>query len=155
MGRITLVRHRERWHPWRHVGKHYPHISVTCAHRLTDGRRGSWTEDGIYIDRDLTQVERRCALAHEIVHLERGPLPTDPRLAAIEERVVSIIAARRLIPLDDLTEALMWVSLEDQAELADELWVDMPTLRIRLRHLAHEERAHINQELARRQPWNN
>ncbi|MFC9892143.1 ImmA/IrrE family metallo-endopeptidase [Nocardia sp. NPDC127579] len=145
---------RERWHPWRHLGREYPHIGVSCLELLPGRKRASWTSDGIYLDRRLGQAERRCALTHEIVHLERGPVPPQPQLAAREERRVSIIAAERLIPLPDLTAALMWVSLEDPRELAEELWVDVPTLRIRLRHIASTDLQHINAELARRRPWN-
>lgn len=115
--------------------------------------RAAWTEKGIYIDRVLGQAARRCALTHEIVHLERGPVPRDERLAAIEERIVSALAAQRLITLPALTEALMWVAPDNQYDLAEELWVDTPTLRIRLSTITSAERAHINAALETRVPW--
>ncbi|MEU6582850.1 hypothetical protein [Nocardia sp. NPDC046763] len=115
--------------------------------------RASWTTDGIYIDRSLGQAARRCALTHEIVHLERGPVPADSRLAVIEERIVSVIAAKRLITLHQLIEALMWAAPTSLYELAEELWVDLSTLRIRLRHLTAKEVQRVNDEIAGRRPW--
>lgn len=153
MGRNTQNGGRKRWNPWRHIGVHYPHIKVSCRHILPGTRRASWTKHGIYIDKTLDQVARRCALAHEIVHLERGPVPEHPQLALVEERAVSVIAAQRLIPLEDLTEAVMWVDLSDPHELAEELWVDPVTLKIRLESLRPHEHDHILAELAARQPW--
>lgn len=93
-----------------------------------------------------------CTLTHEIIHLERGPAPQDAYFGAVEEQLVGILAARRLIPLPALVDALAWVGSEDHHDLADELWVDVDTLRTRLQHLTPEERAHITRELARRRP---
>lgn len=115
--------------------------------------RAAWTVDGIYIDRSLGQAARRCALTHEIIHLERGPVSIDPRLAVAEERTVSILAAQRLIPISALIEAALWVSPTSPAELAAELWVDRPTLSIRLRHLSTDERRHIDAALGQLRPW--
>lgn len=116
--------------------------------------RAAWTDTGIYIDRLLGQAARRCALTHEIIHLERGPVPREASLAAIEERIVSVLAAQRLIPLPELTEALHWVDLADRDALAEELWVDDITLRTRLQHLTQSERDTVNDTLNRRRPWN-
>ncbi|MBF6133483.1 hypothetical protein IU501_10780 [Nocardia otitidiscaviarum] len=152
MGRVDLG-HANRWNPWRHVGRRYPHIEVDCTHALPGKKRGSWTTKGIFIDRGLGQAARRCALAHEIVHLERGPVSRDPHLARREERIVSIVAAKRLIPLASLTEALMWSAPDNAHELAEELWVDLPTLRIRLHHITPAEVRHVNDALDQREPW--
>ncbi|WP_333618127.1 hypothetical protein [Dietzia sp.] len=46
---------------------------------LTDGTR-------IWFRRGLTQAQRRSALAHELVHIERGPVP--PFAEAKEEELV-------------------------------------------------------------------
>lgn len=142
------------WHPWRHIRDTYPHVGVSCRDTLPRRLRAVWNADGIYIARGLGQAARRCALTHEIVHLERGPVPRNPVLAAAEERIVSDIAARRLIPLPSLTDALHWVDLSDRTALAEELWVDEPTLRIRLHNLTGDERARINNTLVHRHPWN-
>lgn len=150
MGRNT---HRHRWHPWRHLARRHPHIHVTCSYTLREGTRGLITPAGIYLDCRLNQAGRRCTLTHEIIHLERGPVPDHPYLSAIEEHLVDVLAARRLITLPHLLDSLVWTQYPD--ELAEELWVDVDTLTTRVEHLTREERAHINRELARRQPWNN
>lgn len=94
-----------------------------------------WSRRLILLDIRLGRVEERCTLAHEIVHAERGPFPH--WLTAREEAVVNAEAARRLIPLDALGEALAW-SLHP-AVAAEELDVDPPTLEALLRDLAAVE----------------
>lgn len=49
--------------------------------------------------------------------------------------------AARLIPLRDLCDALAW-SERDQ-EAAEQLWVDLPTLRVRLATLLPSEREYL------------
>lgn len=142
------------WHPWRHLRRHHPHIHVTTHQPLPAELRAAWTIDGIWLRPGLTQAERRCALTHEIIHLERGAPPRHPVLAMMEERTVEQIAARRLITLHALTEALMWVDLADRPALAEELWVDEFTLRIRLSGLTLRERTAVNHTLIERRPWN-
>jgi hypothetical protein len=65
---------------------------------------------------------------------------------ALFERRVSDIACRRLIGIRDLGEALAWA--HDVDEAADELWVDVDTLRARLDHLHPAERAYLRRRLA-------
>ncbi|MFE2994220.1 hypothetical protein ACFXG4_04715 [Nocardia sp. NPDC059246] len=122
--------------------------------KLKGKRRGAITPSGkILIDRRLGQAARRCTLTHEIIHLERGLAPRGTRFAAREEQTVRELTARRLITLPALTEALMWVAPDDPYALAEQLWVDMPTLRIRLRHITPAEVGQVNGELDRRRPW--
>ncbi|MBF6459845.1 hypothetical protein IU433_12435 [Nocardia puris] len=150
----VIYRAAHSWHPWRHVREHYPHLGVNCHEPLPRDLRAAWTAAGIHLRPGLTQTQRRCALTHEIVHLERGAPPRHPVLALMEERTVEQLAARRLIPLRALTEALMWVDLADRPALAEELWVDEPTLRTRLGGLTVRERTAVNVALVQRQPWN-
>ncbi len=141
------------WHPWRHIRQRYPHLGVNCCEPLPDDLRAAWTQTGLFLRPGLTQAQRRCALTHEIVHLERGPVPRNPVLAAAEERIVADIAARRLIPLRSLLDAFMWTRPTNHHDLADELWVDVPTLRIRLSGLDRHEVAELNRAIDRRWPW--
>lgn len=141
------------WHPWRHIRQRYPHLGVNCCEPLPDDLRAAWTQTGLFLRPGLTQAQRRCALTHEIVHLERGPVPRNPVLAAAEERIVADIAARRLIPLRSLLDAFMWTRPTNHYDLADELWVDVPTLRIRLSGLDRHEVAELNRAIDRRWPW--
>lgn len=81
----------------------------------------------VTLDRRLLQAERRCTIAHEIEHIRRGPVPTDPVLAAREEEQIDTAVARKLISLERLGEALAWSA--NMQEAAAELWVDLPTRR--------------------------
>ncbi len=105
---------------------------------LQQGRR-------IWLCRTLTQAERRCTLTHELVHRERGPVPTDPAAAAREERIVHEIAARRLITLPQLVDGLRWT--REPHQLAEHLWVDIPTLRTRMATLDPIETAELEHTL--------
>jgi hypothetical protein len=92
----------------------------------------------------LQPAERRCTLAHELVHLERGPVLV--RQTPREERIVAAIAARRLLPIEALADALRWS--DDPGVLADELSVDVRTVRIRLTTLSEGERALLHERLS-------
>ena len=69
-----------------------------------------------------------------------------------EEAAVDEIAARRLIPIDDLVDALAWARWEVGAEAAGELWCDLAMLLARVQSLTPTERRYIDEEVKRRQP---
>lgn len=138
--------------PWTHLATAWPHIHVDPRADLPRGMYGAWTPGVLHLSRRLTQAGRRCTLAHEIVHLERGPAPTsNPLLAAREEHIVDLVAARRLITLDALAAALCWHDSRALDAVADDLWVDRAILVARLRALLPDERAYIEQAVARRE----
>lgn len=110
--------------------------------------RTHWGNHTILLDRRLSQVQRRCTLAHELCHVERGPVLDDPVLVAREEQAVTQLAARRLIALDDLASGLRWT--RDRGELAHELWVTRKALRIRMDHLHPSELAWLANHLGDR-----
>ncbi|EOM74958.1 hypothetical protein DW322_11050 [Rhodococcus rhodnii] len=139
-----------RYHPWRILRDHYPDMHVMCSRELDGEQVGEWNDEGLELCSTLDQAERRCTITHEIVHLERGPVPPDPWFAAKEERVVDCITARRLISLESLIDALVWHRQPLTHAAADDLWVDMPTLQNRLDRLTAGERRYIEEELARR-----
>lgn len=143
---------RGRWHPWRHLARHHPEYVVELA-RLEPGLLGytDHTNRRIVLDVDLTQRERRCTLTHELGHVHRGRVPTDQRLAEREELAVDRLAARQLVTLEDLVEALLWST--DHDEVADELWVDETTLRARLADLEEHEHAAIAARLSDAPQW--
>ena len=135
-------------HPWRRLRDHHPRITVVWAH-LPEKVAGYWDGDcTIVLDASLTQAARRATLEHELVHVERGPVPDDTLLAAREEALVDEIAARRLIPLDRLVDALRWCQGAAGAALADEVWTDQHALNVRLATLTPDERATIEDALA-------
>ena len=139
------------WHPWRTLRDHHPHIHVTYPNG-DNGCLGRWTQDGIQIEASSSQRERRCTLTHELVHVERGPVPRDLHFAMREEETVDRISAERLIELDRLVDVIAWNRYRIDDEAAEELWVDLPTLLTRVRNLTDDERAFIDDELERRQP---
>lgn len=125
-------------HPWREL-RHLSNIRVDFK-RLAPGVWGQNDGHRIWIHTGLLQVERRCTLAHELEHIRRGHRGCQP--PAVEAEVHQAVA-RRLIPFDELLNAWRWALTLD--ELADELWVDGPTLAIRLRHLHPSERTKLKE----------
>lgn len=136
LGAVTI-------HPWR---------SLRLRERITL----AWHESGpmgwsrhstqtVSLRRDLTYAERRCTLEHELLHLERGPVPVG-WVAQDEERVRRETARRMLPDVRAVGEALAWAHTEHEA--ADELGVDVYVLRYRLRHLHPAERGYLHARLA-------
>ena len=137
------------YHPWRRFRSEAA-WTLTFAD-LPHGRRGVtdfWART-VALDSRLRQVERRCVICHELVHIERGPLPDDERLAAREESAVEREVACRLIELQPLGEALAWS--RHISEAADALWVTEDVLRARLNCLQPSERSYLDARLAFRQ----
>jgi hypothetical protein len=92
----------------------------------------------------MTQAERRSTLRHELEHHFNGPVLES--LLAKEEIACELAAARDLIDIRKLGEALAWT--QDRRQLADELWVDPGLLDVRIAHLQPSERAYLRQRLA-------
>lgn len=131
------------WQPWRTLSEEHPDVVVRYVGWLPALVLGATDGRSIWLARGLLQAEERCTLAHELIHIERGHRGCQPpRVEADVERE----AARRLIPLDLLGEALTWARCE--AEAADELCVDIATLRTRLAALTRAERAWLCRRLA-------
>lgn len=79
----------------------------------------------VILDSRLRQAERRAALAHELVHAERGVLPRSApeHVRAKEEKAVRREVAERLVPDTELAAFVrrcltldMSVTAEDVAE---------------------------------------
>lgn len=139
-----------KWHPWRYLRDHHPHIDVHFVDLRPRRLLGRVTRRGIEIDQGSLQRERRSTLTHELIHLERGPVPRHPYFALREERTVEELTARQLIPLRDLVDAYIWCQGRVDDEMADELWVDLDVLQTRIRTLTPCERRWFDEELARR-----
>jgi hypothetical protein len=126
----------ERWNPWSAL-RTRPHITLQWA--VLRNARGMWTPHGdgtstIYLDHRLGRRERRCVLAHELVHDERGisyDRATPRLLVDIEERTVTRETVRRLVPLAALAALVMATSPEplEVWEIADHFDVDWRTAR--------------------------
>jgi Zn-dependent peptidase ImmA (M78 family) len=141
---------RTRFDPYRALGALGVDFSVEA---LDDGLMGDYDHDrrAVRLANDLRQAERRCTAAHEYVHAVRGDVPScSDWHERKQERSVERVAARLLIPLDDLARALLWS--DDLAELADDLWVDVDTLKQRLRDLDSTERDYLARYRSERVP---
>lgn len=105
----------------------------------TDGRTTIWLHP------HLSQTQRRCTLAHELAHIDLGHTR---HVTDADERDAQRLAARRLIRIARLADAMVWTHSPD--ELAEELWVDTDTLEVRLDNLHPSEHHYIAQRLAAR-----
>ena len=136
-------------HPWRTL-RHLPGVRIVWSHDddLLAGADAWWYPDSdtIVMDSRKKQVVRRCALAHELAHRRRhdGPCDND-RDSGRQEAAADLMASRWLIDIHPLGEALAWTGCE--VEAADELWVTVHLLRVRLKHLHPAERAYLKRRL--------
>lgn len=140
----------DEYSPWLDAALRYPQIHIEWhpiapAHAVWEP--GS---DVILVDENITRAERRCALAHELAHMDVGDRPTDSCwFAAKQETAADKLAARRLIDYRDLAEVMR--SCEDPREVAAELDVTINVLALRWRWLHPAERGYIAQVLSRRE----
>lgn len=128
-------------HPWRQLRAM---AEVTLAWH-EGGPRGRFDHDTLTLSLRLgmTQAERRSTVRHELEHVHRGRVWAAWRER--EEAACELAAARDLIDVERLGEALAWT--QDAGEVADELWVDVGLLEMRMRHLHPAERAYLRERL--------
>ena len=137
--------------PWRTLAA-LPHLTLGVM-RLPRGR-GWWlpVDQAIVLDDRLNQAERRSVLEHELQHALAGDTrcdgPDGPRQERRQERRADDRAARRLIDVDALADALVWCLGPD--ELAEHLHVDSRTALTRIRGLDDTEKDYIERRLAAR-----
>lgn len=127
-------------HPWQAL-RAMTNVVVEWTRPLSTAPGATDGSTRIWLDPRLNQVERRCVLAHELVHLERGHVGCQPRAV---ERAVRAEAARRLVTTEDLLAALPWSGSVE--ELAEELWVTPLVLADRLLLLSPEEAEAMERE---------
>lgn len=135
------------YHPWRDA-RAREHLTIRFVDYLPAGVRGRIRGDVVEVNRHMLGDERRCTIAHELVHDERRIFPVDPVLRAREELKVERIAARRLVALEQLVNVLCWTRRTE--EVADELWVDVPMLVALVQSLTDTERRWIDEQLEQR-----
>jgi Zn-dependent peptidase ImmA (M78 family) len=123
---------------------------------LDDGR-GWWEPDErvILIDRRLDRVARRCTVAHELEHALAGDsacdgTADDTYFTSMMERRASTRAARKLIGVDDLAEAIA-IYNDDDHQVAAHLDVDLRTLDVRRLTLMPDERRLLRRRLGDRE----
>lgn len=119
-GYMGRTERRAGWNPWQAL-REWQAAELSMA-ELPNGVAAVSCPYGdrpaIVLDPSLTQVERNAALAHELIHLERGGTCAGAGWAE-EERVEDEVA-RRLVPLGEL---LVWVVKLEQADVRVEPWM--------------------------------
>lgn len=132
-------------HPWRDL-RALPEITLLWH---DGGKRGyyNFNTQTISLRRGMTQAQRRSTLQHELHHHYRGRYLRS--ILQREEQACELAAARDLIDVRKLGEALAWST--DARVVAEELWVDIDLLRIRMAHLHPSERAYLRERLAHQQ----
>lgn len=129
-------------HPWRML-RDLAHVTLAWHDEGPKGRVKHSTQT-ISVRRGMTWAQRRCAVMHELIHLERGPALSTTK--AMDEERVRRETARRMLPdVHTLGEAIAWSY--DEHECADELGVDVHVLRYRLKHLHPAERHYLTRRL--------
>lgn len=139
-----------RYNPWRDAGERYPDwlirrvdlqglTEVTCTRRQI-----------ILLDKEMRYARRRCALAHAIAHLDLEHTPVGLEYEAWQEREADKLAARRLIPIHALADALRWSRVT--AEIASELDVDVDMLCARVDIVHPSEAAVLRRAVAHHHP---
>lgn len=134
--------HRQQFHPWRVVRERLAEWHVVHAFLPTSLGQTDAATKTITLHSGLDQAGRRTTLAHELQHALRGDDGACP--AGVETRI-DRCAARALMPIGLLGDVLVWATCLDEA--AEELWVDVPMLLVRLRNLSAAETAELSRRL--------
>lgn len=125
-----------RYDPWMHLAM-FPAVTLAWVDNLPADMYGytDFPARNITLLKGLTSMEERSTLAHEVVHLERGPLRQKVRSARewdaavdVEEAVIEIMVAARLIPSFELAKLEGRVQADGEEAVADDLGVDVSTL---------------------------
>lgn len=95
--------------------------------------------DVIRLHPQQSQAQLRSTLAHELAHIELGHVAG---CSGPQERAACELAASWLITVDDLVAAARWATSIE--ELADELWVDVDTVRARIAGLPDGDRHRLD-----------
>jgi Zn-dependent peptidase ImmA (M78 family) len=131
--------------PWTRAGDEWAHIQIVRMdlgnrHRHGETRWLNGRPVAIVLNSCLNQRERRCTLAHEIEHLERGQ-PCGSLRAVIEARVCAD-TARYLLP--DLEQIGKTLAVYDLRQAAAELWVTYKVLIDRLNGLTNDQSLYVH-----------
>jgi hypothetical protein len=114
------------YHPWLHL-RSLAELVIHWARPSADAPGATDGGTVIWLDPRLLQVERRCVLTHELVHVERGHRGCQPPAV---ETLVRRETALRLISLEALLEQARWT--REFVEMAHELWVTEQILTDRI-----------------------
>jgi hypothetical protein len=140
---MTFPRHDAgHYDPWRDLSQNWPEIDV-AVEAMSGELLGLLCYPVIVLRAGTSAAQRRCTLAHELIHLERGIRDCGP-WSAREELHVHREVARRLVTVSQLARAVRELGgTGDLAALAQAVDVDTETARLRLELVTAEERARI------------
>ncbi|MEO8888786.1 MAG: ImmA/IrrE family metallo-endopeptidase, partial [Jatrophihabitantaceae bacterium] len=142
----------ELYDPWRELRENWPEIEVV-SEPMSGGLLGELRYPVIALRSGTSAAQRRCTLAHELVHLERGVIDCGP-WSAREELRVHAEAARRLVGLTALARAMSELGGDhDVGALAGLVDVDQQTMRLRLRLLTPRERSRLRAAMGPASGW--
>lgn len=134
------------YNPWDDAARRYPDVHIEWHPLLPAHAMWAPAERVILVDESISRAERRCALAHELAHMDTGDLPTELCFfARRQETCADVLAARRLVSLDRLVAAARYAP--DARELAEELDVTLNVLAIRCARLHPAERGQLERVL--------
>jgi hypothetical protein len=132
----------QRYDPWLDLSVNWPQLEVVVE-PMSGTLLGELRYPVIALRAGTSAAQRRCTLAHEIVHLERGVHECGP-WSAREELYVHREAARRLISTRDLEFAVRGLGgSADISALAQALDVDVETAKLRLELVTAGERVRL------------
>ena len=137
-----------RFHPWRRLRELGPAWRLRWRHDLPEDVYGytDFARRTIYLRSGMSFAERRCTIAHEVEHVHRGPFSRCDVVR--EEALVDQRCSRLLLPsMQDVADALVWHH-GDYEQAAEDLWVDVWTLEVRLGTLRQLERTYLSRRLA-------
>lgn len=138
-----------RYSPWADAAERHPDVHIERCDIAP--ARGAWVaeEKVILLGTHLDVAGRRCALAHELAHIDLGHRPARGWFGRRQEADADRLASNRLLSdVERIAEALAVHPL-DPAAVADYLDVSVPILRRRLRELTDDEKLAIERRLAR------
>lgn len=121
------------FHPWGKL-RELAHIAIIWTRPHSHAPAATDGSSRIWLDPTLTQDECRCALTHELIHLQRGHHGCQ---SPAIERAVRTEAAHLLVSLEDLTLHAGWARCV--SELADDLSVTEQVMIDRLQALDHAQ----------------
>ncbi|WP_159073664.1 ImmA/IrrE family metallo-endopeptidase [Streptomyces sp. RTd22] len=128
-----------------HVGLAYrptvvlDHLGIRVTRTWLRDTWGAWCSDRktIVVASNLSPVQERCVLAHEVEHVLADDVTCGwGPLAVRLERAADREAARKLIAISDLAEVAQWAP--DVHAAAEELQVTERMLQVRLHDLKGE-----------------
>lgn len=140
-----------KYDPWDDARERYPDVHIDWRTHI-EPFHGMWVPEQrvILIRKGLTRAEGRCALAHELAHIDTGDDPTDMCwFADRQETAADKLAARRLISIDELAAVMLWTS--NAGEAAEALDVTPAMLHIRATAMAEGEHDVLLAARARRE----